>query len=166
MHRLVSISLICLASSTALAAAPHAAPPAAPAASVAPAEKPTPTPNPHPRPPVVNDAGFPAPDLRGFDLLPYPSTGLTDASPDIPGKETLVETYQNKSGDRVMKMSLHGVTFAFGVLPGGDAAKGYILLDPKCEHRLTVKLAPDAAFVAPKCAVDSPLPTAPPGVKP
>ena len=163
MPRLTAISLICLASSSALAAAP---PPTPAASAPVSAEKPTPTPNPHPRPPVTNEGGFPAPDLKGYDLLPYPATGLTDASPDIPGKETLVETFQNKSGDRVMKMSLHGVTFAFGVLPGGDAAKGYILLDPKCEHKLTVKLAPDAAFVAPQCAVNSTLPTAPPGKQP
>lgn len=143
MRPLLASLLILLASSTALAANPPGG--RAPVA--------TPTANPNAKPPEVNPNGFPAPDLRGYQKLDYPQSGLTDTTADIPGKETLVETFQNKAGDRIMKMSLHGVTFAFGVLPGGDATKGYILYDPTCAHKLTQKYAPDAPFEAPKCAV-------------
>lgn len=149
--RIPAASLLILLASSPAALARGKSTPVAGHAGVA-----TPTPNPHPKAPETNEAGFAPPDLSGYKLLPYPRTGTTDATPAIPGKETLVETYQNRAGDEVMKMSLHGITFAFGVLPGGDAKKGYILLDPKCQHKLTVKIAPDAAFEAPKCAIDAP----------
>ena len=143
MRSLTATLLILLASSTtALGANPPGKAPVA-----------TPTANPNAKPPEVNPSGFPAPDLKGYTKLDYPQSGLTDTTAEIPGKETMVETWQNKAGDRVMKMSLHGVTFAFGVIPGGDATKGYILYDPTCGHKLTQKYAPDAAFEAPHCAV-------------
>ena len=142
MRRAFATLLILLTSSAAFGAN---TPPKAPVA--------TPTANSSAKPPEVNPNGFSAPDLKGYQKLDYPQSGLTDTTADIPGKETLVETFQNKAGDRVMKLSLHGVTFAFGVMPGGDATKGYILYDPTCAHKLTQKYAPDAAFEAPKCAV-------------
>lgn len=135
--------LILLASSPALAAG-------APAAKAAAA---TPAPNAGAKAPQTNPNGYPVPDFKGYELLPYPKSGLTDTSSDIPGKETMVETWQNKAGDQLMKMTLHGVTFAFGVLPAGEATKGYILFDPNCAKKLTLKYAPDAPFEAPKCAV-------------
>jgi hypothetical protein len=110
------------------------------------------------KPSDVNAKGFPAPKMSGYDKLPWPDSGTTDASPAIDGQETMVETFKNKAGDKIMKLSTNGVVWAFGVLPGGDANKGYILRDPECSHKLTEKWAPDAPFSAPDCAVKAKAP--------
>lgn len=105
------------------------------------------------KPTEMNAKGFTPPDLKGYTKLDWPQTGTTDASPKMEGKDTLVETFQNKAGDKIMKLSTNDVVWAFGVLPGGDPTKGYILRDPTCSKKLTEKWAPDAPFSAPDCAV-------------
>ena len=107
------------------------------------------------KPIEVSAKGFTPPDLKGYTKLDWPQTGTTDASPKMEGKDTLVESFQNKAGDKVMKLSTNDVVWAFGVLPGGDPTKGYILRDPTCSKKLTEKWAPDAPFSAPDCAVSA-----------
>jgi hypothetical protein len=114
-----------------------------------------PTPNPNHKPPEKNAAGFPAPSFEGFEKLGPPRSGTIDASLEIPGPDTMVEVWHAKNGDELYKFITHGVFFAVGVTPAGDATKGYVLFDEKCEKKWTVKLAADAPWVVPRCALDA-----------
>lgn len=107
-------------------------------------------PAPEGRPSATDPRGFPPPSLKGFEKV---AEQKSDASPDIEGEETTVEVFENPAGDRLMKLSLNGIVWAFGYLPGGDPMKGYVLRDPDCKKKLTEKWAPDAPFSAPECAV-------------
>lgn len=101
--------------------------------------------------PEVNAKGFKAPSFKGFKVAG--KEVMTDATTEIPGEETKVETFENKAGDRIFKLTTNGVVWAFGIVPGGDPTKGYILRDPACKKKLTEKWAPTAPFSAPDCAV-------------
>ena len=113
---------------------------------------------PQSKPSEVSAAGFKPPDLKGYEKK---ATLATDASDRLPGEETTVEVFENKAGDRVMKLSLNGVTWAFGYVPQGDPTKGYVLRDPACAKKLTEKWRPDMPFTAPDCAVSAKAPPAP-----
>lgn len=108
-----------------------------------------------PAPVETNAKGFDAPSLHGYQKLPWPDSGTTDASPALPGADTLVETFRDKKGNKILRLSTpvkDGFVWAYGVLPGGDATKGYFLRDPDCSKKLTEKWSPDAALSAPACA--------------
>ncbi len=110
--------------------------------------------------PQVDPNGFPAPNLQGWEKK---GTMTTDATLAIEGPETTVEAYENGKGDRILRLSLHGVVWAYGVLPKGNPLAGYILRDPTCSRRLTEKWSPDAPFTAPDCAVKAKRPSGPSG---
>jgi hypothetical protein len=100
--------------------------------------------------PEINSAGFPQFSLGGFSLK---DSRQTDASPSIEGAETTVEVFASAAGDEVNRFSTGSVIWGYGWLPGGEAAKGYLLRDPECTGILTEKWAPNSDFSAPDCAV-------------
>lgn len=110
---------------------------------------------PAPKPSETNPKGFKPPNLKGYEKK---ATTATDASDQIDGEETTVEVFENTAGDRVMRLSLNGVTWAFGYIPGGDPMKGFVLRDPACAKKLTEKWRPDIPFTAPDCAVKAKAP--------
>ncbi|HUP00607.1 MAG TPA: hypothetical protein VM737_03680 [Gemmatimonadota bacterium] len=100
--------------------------------------------------PAVDATGFTVPSVDGFELQ---GIHMMDGTPAIEGAETAVEVFANATNDVIYRVSLNGVTWAYGWLPGGEATQGYILRDPDCVGVFTEKWAPDAAFSAPECAV-------------
>ncbi len=101
-------------------------------------------------PMAVDPAGFAAPSQEGFELR---GTHMMDASPAIEGPETAVEIFLNPPGDTIYRISLHGVTWGYGWLPGGEATEGHILRDSDCDGDFDEKWSPTAPFSAPECAV-------------
>ncbi len=94
--------------------------------------------------------GFPVPKLDGYEKL---GTTQADLALAIDGAESRIETWQNKAGDRVMKMETNGVVWAYGFVPAGAPEKGHVLRDPTCAKKLTEKWAATTPFSAPDCAV-------------
>lgn len=99
---------------------------------------------------AVDSTGFTHPSLENAELR---GTRLVDASLAIEGAESTVEVFEKPDGHVIYRISLHGVTWAYGWLPGGDARAGYILRDRDCDGGFEEKWSPTAPFSAPECAV-------------
>ena len=113
----------------------------------------TPAPAANSRQPQPNPAGYPLPDPTGYEVQPYPRSGTTDNFTPQEGKQTQLEVLENKAGDQIVRVKLHGVIFAVGVVPKADPLKGYLLLDPDCSHKMTVKQGLEVPLKAPRCAL-------------
>ena len=101
-------------------------------------------------PVAVDSAGFPPPSVEGFESR---GIHMMDGSPAIEGAETAVEIFVNPVKDTIYRISLNGVTWGYGWLPGGEAIQGHILRDSDCDGDYDEKWDPDAPFSAPECAV-------------
>lgn len=70
----------------------------------------------------VKPDGYPIPSLDGY----YQNNKFDyDGSPRVPGKETRVETWMNRNGDKIFLLYYSGEVYGFGYLPKNNRHDGY-----------------------------------------